>query len=289
MAVLGRTHSGVVPGVLARLVAWARGREIELHLGENIYPLAPEAGRRYDPGGDPVDLMVTLGGDGTLLRGARLTGAQEVPILGVNLGTLGFLAAVPPEGLEEALDRYAAGGTELDRRATLEARVATPAGEARPLVALNDLVIHAARPARVVHLTLSVESGGLDDVIGSFSGDGLIVGTPTGSTAYSLSSGGPIVSPGVECIVVTPVSPHTMAVRPLLLPPEGVVWIRGGGRGDEVVVTADGRDLVPLPRGERVSVRLGTLRVPLVRLPGDHFFGTLKRKLNWAVASPGRE
>lgn len=286
MGILGRTHSTTLPDVLDRLLAWCAARGVEPLLGENALAVRPDGGRPYRAGLDTVDVLVTLGGDGTLLRGARAAGTSGTPVLGVNLGRLGFLASVPPEEMEVALDRFAAGEARLDHRRTLEARVVRDGGvEDEPFPALNDLVIHGARAARVVHLTLSVEVAGVEDTIGSFSGDGVIVSTPTGSTAYSLSSGGPIVAPAVDCILVTAVSPHTMAVRPLLLPPDGIVRIGLLPRSGEVVVTADGREVVSLDATDQVMIRRSQGAVALVRFSGDSFFATLRQKLNWAVES----
>ena len=284
MGILGRTHSATLPDVLDRLLAWCSARGVEVFLGEHVMAVRPDGGRPFRAGEDAVDLLVTLGGDGTLLRGARAVGETETPILGVNLGKVGFLASVSPDEMEASLDRFAAGEARLDLRHTLEARVVRGSGEEdEPFMALNDLVIHGARAARVVHLTLSVEVAGVEETIGSFSGDGVIVSTPTGSTAYSLSSGGPIVSPSVDCILITAVSPHTMAVRPLLLPPEGTVRIGLIPRSGDVVVTADGREVVSLDATDHVVIRRSPASVALVRFPEDSFFATLRQKLNWAV------
>lgn len=268
------------------MLRWADERAIEVLLGENMRALAGPASLPFDPDCDAVDLLVTLGGDGTLLRGAWVAGGRGIPVLGVNLGQLGFLASVPSGQLEEALERFAAGGTGIDERSTLSAEVHGGEGPMEPLRALNDLVIHGSRLARVVHLALTVRIGaGPEEEIGSFSGDGVIVSTPTGSTAYSLSSGGPIIAPGVDCILMTAVSPHTMAVRPLILPPDATLTVRLLGRTRSVIVTADGRDVRDLEGAEeaRVVLRRAHERVRLVTFPGQSFFSTLRRKLNWGV------
>lgn len=231
-----------------------------------------------------VDLLLTLGGDGTLLRGARRVLGQEIPILGVNLGNLGFLTALAAGPIESGLEQVLNGEARLDPRFMLEARVFTAEGtEQGRIQALNDLVVHKRTVGRVVRLDLAVGEDSDLDAIGSFSGDGVILSTPTGSTAYSLSAGGPVLVPSMEAFLVTPISPHTLAMRPLLLPAEARLLVRPVDRAEDLFVTADGQETIPITAGDRLEVRKGPHRVHLVRLPGQTFFQTLRRKLNWAV------
>ena len=232
-----------------------------------------------------IDLLITLGGDGTLLRGARSVAGWGTPVLGVNMGRLGFLTSIAEEDLGDALDRVARGEYQLDLRSTLQARALdgaeAPVGE--PSLALNDFVLHNAGVARVVHLELSLKGQGGWEEIGSFSGDGVIVSSPTGSTAYSLSTGGPIVDPSVECLLVTPISPHTLSVRPLVLPGDAVLRIRSRDPNDQLVFTGDGQVGGTLDPRATVEIRKGPVPVALVRFEGHTFFSTLRRKLNWAL------
>jgi NAD+ kinase len=231
-----------------------------------------------------VDLLLTLGGDGTLLRGARRTLGLEIPILGVNLGHLGFLTALAAEDVESGLQQVFDGEARLDPRFMLDAQVVGTTGEVRGRVqALNDLVVHRKAVGRVVRLELAVGDGAELDIVASFSGDGVILSTPTGSTAYSLSAGGPILVPFMDAYLVTPISPHTLAMRPLLLPAEARLRVRPVDRAEEIFVTADGQETVPIHAEDTLVVDKGAYRVPLVRLPGQTFFQTLRRKLNWAV------
>ncbi len=266
---------------LAR-VARRRGVELELEAGVPEPQGVSCRSMRQVP---DVDLLLTLGGDGTLLRGARMVIAAEIPVLGVNLGHLGFLTAVAADRVEAGFEAVLDGGGILDDRFTLEGVVEGPDGRVRAQVqALNDLVLHKGGVARVVRLQMAVgHDDGAMDKIGSFSGDGVILSTPTGSTAYSLSAGGPVVSPHMDALVVTPISPHTMAMRPLVLPAEARLVLHAFDRAEELVLTADGQDAVPLGPEDRVVVRKGAHRVHLLRLPGQSFFQTLRRKLNWAV------
>lgn len=211
--------------------------------------------------------------------------ARGTPVLGVNLGHLGFLTSLRRDQTAEGLERVRTGDCWLDTRATVEGRVAVD-GEESPqgtLWALNDLVLHKGGVARVVRLDLLVGWDGGREEIGSFSGDGIIVATPTGSTAYSLSAGGPILVPDMTSLVVTPISPHTLAMRPLVLPAEGVLTIRALDRAEDLVLTADGQEAAPVGPSGEVEVRPSTRRVILVRFPGQTFFDTLRRKLNWAI------
>ncbi len=265
-------------------------------------PASPEAASpeaASNAAASNADLVISLGGDGTLLRAARAVLDREVPVLGINLGNLGFLTSVAASEIEAGLRRVLRGEYQIEERRTLEAVVlpesGTPSGP--PLTALNDVVVHKAGAARVARLDLWVgetkregADGGVGDnagqEIGSFSGDGVIVATPTGSTAYSLSAGGPIVVPELNCFLVTPILPHTLAVRPLVVPGEERITINILDRGEPLHLTVDGREGPQLSPTDRVVAQMGQSRVRLVRLPGHSFFATLRRKLNWAVHPP---
>lgn len=265
-------------------------------LEEGLAAEAPSEAVVADAGlgaADP-DLLVTLGGDGTFLRGARMVAGREVPVLGVNLGQLGFLTAAGRDEMETAFRSLVDGRYFLDRRSTLEAWSGAPGhgragGDPRTkgadggILALNDVVVHKAGMARVADLELRVGEGDEQDVVGSFSGDGVIVATPTGSTAYSLSAGGPIIVPSVDCFVVTPISPHTLAVRPLVLPAQEVLTVRGATPQQELTLTVDGQVGRTLEVDETVHFRRSHVTIPLVRFPGQTFFATLRQKLHWAL------
>jgi NAD+ kinase len=225
-----------------------------------------------------VDLLVTLGGDGTLLWGARLVAERGVPVLGVNLGHMGFLTSVPHDEVEDAFDRLFKGDYVVDSRSTLEARLVGENGsEHARYLALNDFVIHKRGMARVTRLELLVGEGEEQEEIGGFSGDGVVLSTPTGSTAYSLSAGGPIVAPGMNCITVTPICPHTLAVRPLVISSAETLTVLPLERGGTLVLTVDGQEEAELSSGESVVVRQADARVDLIRIPGQTFFSTLRQ------------
>lgn len=232
----------------------------------------------FEPGG--IDLLITLGGDGTLLRGARMVAPYHTPVLGINLGYLGFLTSIAPDELETSVARVFTGDYWLDVRFTLDARVVSRAdGPGPTFIALNDAVLHKGGFARVVRLAMFV--GPDRQEVASYTSDGIILATPTGSTAYSLSAGGPVVDPSVDCILATPICPHTMVVRPLVLPSTSEVVIEPLSTTSELILTVDGQDGAELRPGDRLVVRRGEARVPLVRFEGQEFFSTLRRKLNW--------
>lgn len=285
IGVVGRLSTdGLVPA-LERVEAFAGARGIDLAYERHTLDYAPDGSKVLELDGEPVDLILALGGDGTLLRASRSVAGQDVPVLGVNLGHLGFLTAASETEIGSSLERLVAGDFVLDRRFTLRATVISGSGE--PLggtfVALNDFVLHKGGVARVTRLDLSVIRDGQEDEIGSFSADGVILATPTGSTAYSMSAGGPIVVPSVECIAVTAICPHTLAVRPLVVPVDARIRIRAVDRPDDIVLTVDGREGEVLKAGDSVVVERGDVEIPLVRFPGQSFFATMRRKLNWAI------
>lgn len=262
-------------------------RGVELVFEEDN-PYAPEGAELLHPE-TSVDLLVALGGDGTLLRAARRAMGSDVPVFGVNLGRLGFLTATPEENLEEGLAEVLDGAAVLDRRFTLQATVQTADDEeVGPFHALNDIVVHTSGAARVTPLNLSVgRTEGRED-IGSISADGVILTSPTGSTAYSLSAGGPIIVPEVECIVITAICPHSLAVRPLVVPAHEEITVRAIDPSQELQLTVDGQVERTVGVGESVVVRRGPHTVSLVRLPGQTFFRTMRTKLNWAARPPER-
>lgn len=232
----------------------------------------------------PVDLVISLGGDGTLLRAARSVFGREIPVLGINMGSMGFLTSLSGAAVDTGLRRVLAGEYSIEERRTLEAEVRSEEGSVLgSFTVLNDVVVHKAGAAQVIRLDLWV--GPEDDLeeIGSFSGDGVILATPTGSTAYSLSAGGPIVVPELNCFLVTPILPHTLAVRPLVVPGGEEITVTALDRREPLFLTVDGQEGGPVGHSDRVVVRMGASRVPLVRLPDHSFFTTLRQKLSWAV------
>lgn len=276
IGVVGYPRDEELSEVLRRLAELTARYDAELYLVPELRTIVEGAGV-FDA--DDVDLLVTLGGDGTLLSGARTVADSDIPVLGVNLGHLGFLTSVSSTDLDAAFESLMRGDYWLDRRFMLDVHVLRTTGEERSaFVALNDAVLHKGGLARMIRIALFI---GDAEEIGTYSADGIILSTPTGSTAYSLSAGGPIVEPTVDCIVATPISPHTLAVRPLVLPGTSVLTIEVRSPGAELILTVDGQDGARLESGERLQIRRSDTAVPLVRFEDQTFFATLRNKLHW--------
>ena len=276
LGVVGHRGYRGLPEVLRTLTDAAPLLGISLHYEEALLDVAGDG--QPITALDDLDILLTLGGDGTMLRAARLLNGRPIPVLGINLGRLGFLTCCGIDEMESALRRVAAGDFQSSRRMMLEVRALDASGNPRQQwVALNDAVLHKAGFARVVNLRCSVDS----EVIASYAADGIIVATPAGSTAYSLSAGGPIVVPTVESILLTPISPHTLAVRPVVLPPTSEVIVEALNTPDELLITIDGQVGTSLGAGEALSVRRAEHPVLLVRFADTTFFSRLRRKLAW--------
>ena len=289
IAVVGRAASGGPNGRIGEACRRIASVASEFGVAVAVEPGLEHAAPGLDTAslaGADVDLVISLGGDGTLLRTARLVFGRDIPVLGINLGNLGFLTSVSADGIEDGLRTVLGGDASIEERRTLRAEIRSARGEVRDTFAvLNDAVVHKAGAAQVVRLDLCV--GPQDDLeeIGSFSGDGVILSTPTGSTAYSLSAGGPVIVPHLDCFLVTPILPHTLALRPVVVPGSDEITVKALDRRERLFLTVDGREGGPVGDDERVIVRMGNFKVALVRLPGHSFFATLRRKLGWA-ASP---
>jgi len=274
--------------VLERLQVVFDAEGVEVVFQEGLRPGDPLGPEHMGTLNDGIDLLITLGGDGTLLWGARIVAERDVPILGINLGRMGFLTSSSVEEIEVALGRLCRGEYVLDSRSTLEGGVVGEDGSFRERhLALNDFVVHKRGMARVTRLDLFVGEGENQEEIGRISGDGVVLCTPTGSTAYSLSAGGPIVAPTMECIIVTPICPHTLAVRPLVISSRETVTVKSLDQAGTLVLTVDGQAGTELSMGDSVVVQQADARVNLVRFPGQTFFSTLRQKLNWAIRSQG--
>ncbi len=227
-----------------------------------------------------VDLIIVLGGDGTLLSVARLVAEREVPILGVNLGTLGFLTEASKEELRDAVAGLLRGEYRIEKRLMLLAKVIRN----RELIAshhvLNDVVINKGALARIIDLETFID----ERFVTLFKADGLIVSTPTGSTAYNLSAGGPIIYPTLECMVLTPICPHTLTNRPIVLPANSKIEVRLRSESQDVFLTLDGQVGFNLLKGDSVIITEAPFKTSLVIPPERNYFEILRTKLNWGGA-----
>ena len=239
-------------------------------------------GRRKDArslGGasSPADLCVVIGGDGTLLMAARALAPHPRPILGVNLGGLGFLTETGPDEMEKVLAEILAGRYELDRRIGLEVSVVRGGRTIMRRSTLNDAVINKSALARIIEIDLSIDR----EPVTTYKSDGLIISTPTGSTAYSLSAGGPIVHPNLEAFLITPICPHTLSLRPLVVPDRSIAEMSLRAGDSEVYLTLDGQVGHPLKQKDRVRVRRSRQPILMVRSPRRSYFEVLRQKLHW--------
>jgi len=277
LGVVGHLGYPGLPAVLRTLGDLSPALGLELLYERELYDMADGSGSLLtDP--SSLDAMLTLGGDGTLLRGARIIAPHPVPILGINLGRLGFLTCCNADQLSNALMRFARRDYYAESRMALEARVLDSNGvERQQWIALNDVVLHKGGFARVVGVRVAANG----DPIATYAADGVVLSTPTGSTAYSLSAGGPVVFPTLETILVTPVSAHTLAIRPVILPASVEVTLKAEDGPEQLLVTVDGQVGTTFASGETLCVRRAQGGVLIIRFPGTNFFTTLRQKLGW--------
>ena len=225
----------------------------------------------------PPDLYVVIGGDGTLLMVARSIAAQPRPILGVNLGGLGFLTETGPDEMEEMLEEILTGRWDLDRRSGLEVTVVRAGRTIMRQMTLNDAVINKSALARIIEIGLSIDR----EQVTNYKSDGLIISTPTGSTAYSLSAGGPIVHPNLKAFLITPICPHTLSMRPLVVPDDSLAELTLRTGDSEVYLTLDGQVGHPLKTKDRVRVRRSRQPILMIRSRRTSYFEVLRHKLHW--------
>ena len=224
-----------------------------------------------------ADLIVVLGGDGTLLSVARLVERTEVPVLGVNLGGLGFITEVAADELESVLANTLEGDFSVDKRMTIELQVHSTKGRAKKFRVLNDGVITKGARARIIDLETYVGN----EYLCTYRADGLIISTPTGSTAYSLAAGGPILYPTLGAIVLSPICPHTLTNRPIVVSSKSTIRVTLRSAGDTVILSPDGQQGVLLKNGDVVEARDYGVPVSLVKAPSRGYFEILRNKLKW--------
>ncbi len=286
VGIVARRHLTEAASLLDEIAAWLQARHVTPVFDVETATL-PASRRAYahtsrEALPRDVDLVLVLGGDGTLLGMADRIAAsgRDVPILGVNFGSLGFLTEITLPELYPALDSVLSGAAEYDERCLLNATLRRADGSGDPRVALNDVVVTKGATSRIIDLTVWV--GG--QFVARFKADGLIVASPTGSTAYNLAAGGPIVHPQVDAMVLTPIAPHTLTNRPIVLPASRAIEIRPMLDDDprEIFVTFDGQDTTALGPADAVVVTKRETPVRIVRAAARNYFEVLRMKLKWA-------
>jgi NAD+ kinase len=279
VGLVAKPDAAQAQSVILRLVEWLGQRGMTVVIEKETAGLVPStsvaAARKSDLPAQ-VDLLIVLGGDGTLLSMARAVGDLGVPILGVNLGGLGFLTATTLDEMLPALETLLAGGMEIEERMMLSASLRRGGQSVGEYIALNDVVITKSAMSRIIDLSVSV--GGRHAI--SYRADGLIISTPTGSTAYNLSAGGPILFPTMDAVVLTPIAPHTLSNRPIVVPGAQRIEVALLVEQD-VMLTMDGQVGVPLRERDVVEVQKAAARIRLVRFPQKDFFSVLRTKLKW--------
>ena len=268
--------SSVVPGLLE----WLRERKIEVFVDEETRACIdlPAPGLPREALSERIDLLIVLGGDGTLLSAARALGSHRISILAVNLGGLGFLTSVTLEEMYPVLEQVIAGKHTTSERMMLDAEIIRQGQVSERQRALNDAVATKAALARMLEFDVYVDR----NHVGRYRADGIIVATPTGSTAYSLAAGGPIIDPQLDAFVITPICPHMLTNRPLVIPHSATIELDFGPADEPVYITLDGQMGFQLKPKDRVIITKSASRVTLVRPPHKTYFEVLRSKLRWS-------
>ncbi|HWE49656.1 MAG TPA: NAD(+)/NADH kinase [Bryobacteraceae bacterium] len=278
VGIFSKPNSGRAQKVVPELLAWLHSRGIDTRLdNETAHYAGMLVGLDRAHVAEGCDLAVVLGGDGTLLSAARAVGSRAIPLLAVNLGGLGFLTAITQDLLFPELERALSGSHHITRRKMLHVAVVRNGVTVAEYQALNDVVIAKSAIARIVDL----ETWAGDSFVCGYKADGLIISTPTGSTAYSLSAGGPIVYPTVNAICLTPICPHTLTNRPLIIPSDMGIRVVSRSNDEGSYLTVDGQVGSPLEAGDTVECGIANFDVLLIRSPDKTFFDVLRQKLKW--------
>lgn len=279
-AVVAKRSSPEAMRTAHELAEWLRRRDIEVALDEaTLRANGKSGGEPFDPD-QPYDLVIVLGGDGTLLAVARSL-TDDVPILGVNLGNLGFLTEINRSELYPSLVRVLSGSFRIEQRSLLAVELERAGGGSVSYRVLNDAVIMKSALARIVELSLHVDG----HLVARYRSDGMIVSTPTGSTAYSLSAGGPVLHPLLPVALLTPICPHALTLRALVVPDTATVEVTLGTQGEEVYLTLDGQEGTTLGYQDTIRVTRAPSTVQLVKVSGRSFYDSLRGKLRWGGLS----
>jgi NAD+ kinase len=277
-AIISRPNRPEVAEILPALLKWLgeHGYRIVIDVESSKYTAGQEVVPRAQIAQRPLDLVIVLGGDGTLLSAARVTAAVDVPLLGVNLGSLGFLTEVPVQALYRMLDSIAEGRAMSEHRSLMQCELLRGQEVRGSYLVFNDAVVNKTARARLNTYDLYIDNA----FVSSYRADGMIVATPTGSTAYSLSAGGPVLMPTVNAMVITPVAPHALTHRPLVVPDSVEIEILLRSADEVAYLSLDGQPGLDLSDGDRVRCRRSEHKVKLFRGSGD-FFQVLRSKMKW--------
>jgi NAD+ kinase len=281
LGIIANFSHKMTPQVVEELLGWCDKKRVDVVVDGELHRRSKKKYSTFDSPDNihDVDLVAALGGDGTLLSVARRVGDSGIPIFGVNLGGLGFLTSFSLHELFPGLERIVKGDYSTEERMVLKAEAWGVNGEKRVHYGLNDVVISKGAFSRIIDLTVFVS----DEEVGKFKADGIIASTPTGSTGYSLSAGGPVIFPTMKVILVTPICPHTLAVRPIVIPDDWPITIDMGDQKKDVMLTVDGQVGESLEVGRRVVISRGEYHIRLVKPFGRTFFSLLQSRLKWVA------
>ena len=278
IAIFAKVHDPRCQGVASELISWLAVKGctplVEAHLARHLAGITGVE-REEIPG--QADLVVVLGGDGTLISVARLVGDREVPILGVNLGSLGFLTEITLDELYPALESCLSGDYTVSERLMLRAELFRAGERIAEHRVLNDAVINKGALARIIDLETLVD----DRYLTTFKADGLIISTPTGSTGYSLSANGPIIHPELACLVITPICPHTLTNRPIVVSSAAAITLNLKSLNEDVFLTLDGQVGLELQCGDQLRFRRAEHCTRLIQSRTRDYFEVLRAKLKW--------
>ena len=277
VGIISKPNSAAAARIVPALIEWLRGRGMAVRIDEQTALYAGVTGIAREEVPEGCDLVMVLGGDGTLLAAARAIGRRETPLFPVNVGSLGFLTAISIDELYPELERAFRGEHRIAKRRLLATEVVRDGQVVAAYEALNDAVLTKASIARMIDLDAHVD----EQFVCAYKADGLIISTPTGSTAYSLSAGGPIIFPSVPAICITPICPHMLTNRPVLVPETSVIRVISRSPDESVFLTIDGQVGNPIREGDTLVCRSSDYTLRLVRPPHMMFFDVLRQKLKW--------
>lgn len=282
MGVISRPRRANLSTVVPPLLRWLESRGLRVTYDEETAsalpnPSSPETREHI---ADQADILLVLGGDGTLLAAARVAAARCIPILPINLGSLGFLTSFTVDELYPALEETLAGRSSMDERVMLQVELLRSEAVVDLEHVLNDAVVNKSALARMIELELFID----DDFVCRYRADGLVIATPTGSTAYSLSAGGPIVHPSVESFIITPICPHTLTDRPVVVRDSSCIEIKLAGNAESVFLTLDGQKGISMESEDRIRVTRSPHCLKLIQPPKKPYFEILRSKLKWGEA-----
>ncbi len=280
IGIVAKTGDSRIRDTLASLVRCLKRHQLAIHVDDycaSVLEGMPEADGLQALSSD-CELLIAVGGDGTMLSAAKTAGRYKAPLLGINLGRIGFLTDIIPEEINERLDEIFAGHYQEEKRFQLHCSIERDGKSLKKYAALNDIVIQKWNIARLIEIKTSING----QFVHSQRSDGIIIATPTGSTAYTLSGGGPILHPCLQAMVLVPICPHTLTNRPIVVDYDSVIELEVGGKSqDQARVTCDGELGMELQPGDRIRIRKNSRRIRLIHPPGHDHYAVLRTKMSW--------